>query len=253
MQKNTTSIVHAPGVSCPTSIDWLKVFIVRKIKLSCSSLAKTLPVLVLSLSLAACQSSPQPTAASNVSAYAAEIPQLTCAAHGSVNGNAVKLTANRTKTGDPAYIEFRQRLSPGIPSGHLYVVFGRLDAQGNPVTRQYNGLFPKGSLIGLYGGAIIPMPAELKPSYADCHFSTGAAYRVSLTESQYQQLLGKVRYNLANPPLWRMFGFNCNNYAASLGSVAGLVEPANRAQPSFSYIYSFIEANGDKGRKSPTS
>lgn len=174
---------------------------------------------------------------------------MTCAAHGRVNGNAAKLTANRTNPGDPAYIEFRQRLSPGIPSGHLYVVFGRLDAQGNPVTRQYNGLFPKGSLIGLYGGAIIPMPAELKPSYADCHFSTGAAYRVSLTESQYQQLLGKVRYNLTNPPLWRMFGFNCNNYAASLGSVAGLVEPANRAQPSFSYIYSYIEANGDKGRK----
>lgn len=177
------------------------------------------------------------------------MPQLTCAAHGSPNGSAVKLNANRTRVGDPAYIEFRQRLSPGIPSGHLYVVFGRLDAAGNPVTRQYNGLFPKGSLIGLYGGAIIPMPADLKPSYADCHFATGAAYRVSLTESQYQQLLGKVRANLANPPLWRMFGFNCNNYAATLGAVAGLVEPANPAQPSFAYIHSYIEVNGDKGRK----
>jgi hypothetical protein len=90
------------------------------------------------------------------------------------------------------------------------------------------------------------MPAELKPSYADCHFATGAAYRVSLTEAQYQSLLGKVRTNLANPPKWTMFGYNCNNYAASLGSVAGLVEPSNSALPSFAYIYAYIEANGDK-------
>jgi hypothetical protein len=129
------------------------------------------------------------------------------------------------------------------------VVFGRLDAKGNPVTRAYTGLFPKGSLAGLYGGAIVPMPADLAPSYADCHFTPNAAYRVSLTESQYQQLLGKVQADIANPPMWRMFGYNCNNYAASLGSVAGLVEPANRAQPSFSYIYAYIDANGDGGRK----
>jgi len=47
----------------------------------------------------------------------------------------------------------------------------------------------------------------------------------------------------------RMFGFNCNNYDATLGSVADLVEPANRAQPSFSYIYAYIGADGDKGLK----
>jgi hypothetical protein len=62
-------------------------------------------------------------------------------------------------------------------------------------------------------------------------------------------LVGKVQADLANPPMWRMFGYNCNNYAASLGSVAGLIEPANRAQPSFSYIYAYIDANGDRERK----
>lgn len=93
------------------------------------------------------------------------------------------------------------------------------------------------------------MPADLVPSFEDCHFTPNAAYRVSLTERQYQQLLQKIRADLANPPMWRMVGFNCNNYAATLGSVAGLVEPANRAQPSFSYIYAYIEANGDERRK----
>ena len=98
---------------------------------------------------------------------------------------------------------------------------------------------------GFYAGAMVPMPAQLEPGYNDCNFRASAAYRVSLTEEQYQQLLAKVRGYLANPPKWRMFGFNCNNFAASLGAVAGLHEPANRSQPSFSYIYAYIKANGD--------
>jgi hypothetical protein len=203
---------------------------------------------LVAIALPVCQPAIAATGSRTVLTSAPEIPQLTCTARGKSNGMEAKLTANRTKPGDPAYIEFRQRFSPSIPSGHTYVVFGRLDAKGEPVTRQCIGLFPKGSLVGLYGGAIVPMPADLAPSFEDCHFTPNAAYRVSLTEPQYQQLLEKVRANLANPPKWRMFGFNCNNFAATLGSVAGLVEPANRSQPSFSYIYAYIEANGDKER-----
>jgi hypothetical protein len=225
-----------------------------------SGFLKALAANATALALAACQSASAPTSTAAVSAYAPvgtalisayapEIPELSCSAHGNPGGKPAKLTANRTTSGNPAYIEFRQRFSPGLPSGHLFVVFGRLDQSGNPVTRQYIGLFPKGSLVGLYGGAIVPIPADLKPSYSDCHFPANAAYRVSLSEGQYQQLLGKVRASLASPPMWRMFGYNCNNYAASLGSVAGLVEPANRTQPSFSYIFAYIEANGDGARK----
>ena len=83
------------------------------------------------------------------------------------------------------------------------------------------------------------------PTSTTAPFASSAAYRVSLTEDQYQQLLGKVRATLANPPKWRMFGFNCNNFAASMGEVAGLHEPKDRNQPSFSYIYDYIKANGD--------
>ncbi|RCW83139.1 hypothetical protein [Phyllobacterium bourgognense] len=131
---------------------------------------KSFIVSIAALALTACQSVPQSTSAIAVSAYAPETPQHSCAVHGNPDGALAKLTANRTRIGDPAYIEFRQRFSSSIPSGHLYVVFGRLDAKGNPVTRLYIGLFPKGSLAGVYGGAIVPMPADLAPSYADCLF-----------------------------------------------------------------------------------
>jgi hypothetical protein len=177
--------------------------------------------------------------------YAIDFPKLTCTAYGKPQGRAEKVTAKRVKPGAPAYMEFRLRAALSVPSGHLYVVFGRLDPEGNPVTRQYMGLFPDGGPIGLYAGAMLPMPAQLEPDYNDCTFPAFAVYRVSLTEQQYRQLLGKVRANLAHPPKWRMFGFNCNNFAASLGKVAGLREPANPNQPSFSYIYDYIKANGD--------
>lgn len=197
--------------------------------------------------LSGCQTAPAPTpgAASLDKGYPVDFPDLTCARHGKPNGAAAKLTASRVKPGAPAYIEFRQRFSPAIPSGHLFVVFGRLDSSGKPATRQYIGLYPEGGLIGLYGGAIVEMDAVLEPSSVDCGLGANAAYRVSLTEGQYQALLRKVSATLAHPPKWRMFGFNCNNFAASMGSVAGLREPANRNLPSFAYIYAFIEANGD--------
>ncbi|MBL8584524.1 MAG: hypothetical protein JNL61_20160 [Rhizobiaceae bacterium] len=200
--------------------------------------------------ISGCQTQPaeQSTANSLEKGYPVDFPKLTCARYGKPNGAAAKLTASRVTPGAPAYIEFRQRFSPAIPSGHLFVVFGRLDASGKPATRQYIGLYPKGGLVGLYGGAIVEMDAVLEPSSVDCGLGANAAYRVSLTEGQYQTLLRKVSATLAHPPKWRMFGFNCNNFAASMGSVAGLREPANRNLPSFAYIYAFIDANGD-GRK----
>lgn len=175
-----------------------------------------------------------------------EFPELTCAKYGKPFGNDAKLTASRVRKGDPYYIEFRYRFSYAIASGHMYDVFGRLDADGNPVTRQYIGAFPEGGILGLYGGAVVPVPSEMHPSSRDCNYTPGAAYRVSLTAAQYAALLAKVREALAHPPLWHMAFNNCNRFAAGLGSVAGLRLPDNQLLPSFAYIHAFIRANGDK-------
>ncbi|WP_157944667.1 hypothetical protein [Mangrovicella endophytica] len=215
------------------------------------SLSVVASLLASGLALGACQTSGPTDAA--VSAYTAEadspatLKGLTCSNNGGM-GRTVPLTASRVRAGDPAYIEFRGRMSPAIPSGHMYVAFGRLDAAGNPVSRYHIGSYPKGYVVGLYGGALVPMPVELEPSILDCSMGTFDAYRVSLTEEQYKKLLAKVAYYRRNPPTWTMFGFNCNNFAASLGSVAGLREPVGRAVPTFAYVQAYIRANGDGGQ-----
>lgn len=214
-----------------------------------SAASRIFPALIGALALAM---QPLPSFAGKAgaprkAAPAVEFPQLTCAKYGKPLGNEATLSASRVRKGDPYYIEFRYRFSYAIASGHMYDVFGRLDARGNPVTRQYIGLFPAGGVIGLYGGAVVPMPAELEPSRRDCTYSPGAAYRVSLTERQYRKLLAKVRSALARPPLWHMIAYNCNHFAAGLGSVAGLKLPENALLPSFAYVQALIRVNGDGG------
>jgi hypothetical protein len=218
------------------------------------SVSRFLFAALTAASLAGCQSiaavdsatAPVDASVTTASTPPVEFPQLTCAKFGKPLGLDAKLTASRVRKGDPYYIEFRYRFSPAIPSGHMYDVFGRLDANGIPITRQYIGLVPAGSVVGLYVGAIMPMPGEVKPNFLDCNVTPGAAYRVSLTADQYQELVVKVRQALAHPPHWQMEAYNCNHFAAGLGAVAGLKPADMHLLPAFAYIHAFIRANGDK-------
>ena len=158
-----------------------------------------------------------------------------------------KLTASDVTPGDPAYIEFRSRLTTLIPSGHMYIVFGRLDEEGKPATSHIIGLFPKGSLLGMYGGAVAWVPAQVKPYMLECSVSAVIdAWRISVSEDQYQAILSRARAKLAKPPLWNMFGYNCNHFAAEFGDLLGLRKPKNKNLPAFSYLPAYMQANPDR-------
>jgi hypothetical protein len=158
-------------------------------------------------------------------------------------GREAKLSASRIAKGDRAYIEFRTRILPGTPSGHLYIVFGELGANAKVVSRYQTGLMPVGSIAGFYGGTLAPVPGMIWPQYLDCHGGTLGAWRVSVSAAQYAAIIRKARASLAQPPLWSMFGHNCNHFAAEFGDLAGLRRPKNSALPSVSYLPAYIEAN----------
>lgn len=181
-----------------------------------------------------------------IAASGPDIPEVSCAK----GIYKAKLSASNVNAGDPAYIEFRTRLTTLIPSGHMYVVFGRLDASGKPVSSHIVGLFPKGSLIGMYGGAVAWVPAHVKPYMLECSVSAVIdAWRISVSEDQYQTILARARSKLAKPPLWNMFGFNCNHFAAEFGSLIGLRKPKNKNLPAFAYLPAYIQANPDRAAK----
>ena len=160
------------------------------------------------------------------------------------------LVADRVTPGDPYYIEFRMRPSAAIPTGHMFVVYGELDAAGNPVSQYYSGLYPKGSVVGLYTGTVlpVPIPGDIEPSIMDCKVIPAAAYRRSISAAQYRNMLLKLAQYKANPPKWVMLAFNCNHYAASLGVAAGLRAPNGTRSLEFvsaQYFTELVKVNGD--------
>lgn len=211
-------------------------------------------LIICSCALSACVANYGPAIASAVSASA---PQTDSTVVSSTCKSDIKTTrkdalvAEHITPGDTHYIEFRLRPSPVLPSGHIFVVYGETDKDGNPITFHYTGLYPKGSFFGLYTGILTqaPMPGDLEPSILDCNVTPTAAYRHSITDEQYQRLLAKVAYYEANPPKWAVLSFNCNHYAASLGEAAGLKAPPGKRSLQFlsvEYFGQLVRANGDK-------
>jgi hypothetical protein len=187
------------------------------------------------------------TAVQPVSPAGPDIPALACGA----NFRQVNLTASDVRHGDTGYIEFRSRLSAAVPSGHIYFVFGRLGPDGKPLTHHIMGLFPKGAIFGIYGGAVAWVPAHVKAYGQEClGIAILNAWRVSMPEEQYQQLLAKAAAKLAKPPLWNMFGYNCNHFASEFGDILGLQKPSNPSLPAFAYLPAYMKANPDRAKKS---
>ena len=159
------------------------------------------------------------------------------------------LEAERVTPGDTHYIEFRVRVSPAIPSGHMHVVYGELDENMVPNTFNYVGLLPQGSIFGLYYGIFVPVgiSSQLEPSVLDCAVKPVRAFRMSIDAEQYQKLLDRIAKHRAAPPDWRMLSYNCNHFAADLGSVVGL-KPVKglRANQFLSVLYFdwYLRANG---------
>jgi hypothetical protein len=158
-------------------------------------------------------------------------------------GREVKLTASRVKNGDRHYLEFRTRFYPGTPSGHMYVVFGELDAGGSVTSRYHIGLAPDGLALGFVGGALVEVPAHLKPRFLDCHGGVIDAWRISISLAQYAAVTRRARSSLLKPPLWSMFKYNCNHFAAGFGDIVGLKHPQGPNLTAALYLPAYIRAN----------
>jgi hypothetical protein len=177
--------------------------------------------------------------------YIGGLSELTCAN----GGREARLTASLVSGGDRHYLEFRTRNYPGSPSGHLYVVFGELNKSGMVVSRFHIGLAPDWLAVGFVGGAFVDVPAHLTPRHLECSGGVIDAWRISINPAQYEAVTRKARSSLINPPLWSMFGFNCNHFAAQFGDIIGLRHPQSRDLMARFYLPAYIKANSRQIRK----
>ncbi|MCB1465543.1 MAG: hypothetical protein KDJ90_24680, partial [Nitratireductor sp.] len=159
------------------------------------------------------------------------------------------VNAERVAQGDPYYMEMRLRRTPMLPVGHVYIAYGRLSPQGEPLDEKLVMLAPLGGYGGAAVAAAIPMPGVLKPYGDDCVLNPIAAYRISLTPSKFEQLLLEVERQKKKKPAYALFAYNCNHFMSDVAKSVGILPPENIYEPSLSYFYSMMDRN--EGRKVP--
>lgn len=132
------------------------------------------------------------------------------------------------------YIEFRAARIGTY--GHTYVVYGKLNARGEPADFHYTDRHPVGNYGLMAIGHVLPVPANTKWDPEVLQLPISSSYRHRLSLSQYQNLLQAIRRAQAEKaPTWNAIGNNCNHYAAGLARAAGLKAPDN-LQLSYDFV-----------------
>lgn len=159
------------------------------------------------------------------------------------------VNAKRIDPAHPYYMEMRLRHTPPLPIGHVYIAYGRIGPDGEPLDEKLVMLAPLGGYAGAAVAAAAPMPGVLTPHYDDCRQTPIAAYRISLSATQFEKLLLRIRQAKEKKPTYHLFQYNCNHFMSDVAKVVGILPPENLYKPSLVYFYEMMDRN--EGRPVP--
>jgi hypothetical protein len=159
------------------------------------------------------------------------------------------LNAKRVTPGHPYYMEMRLRHTPMLPVGHVYIAYGRMNADGQPLDEKLIMLAPIGGYVGAGVASTVPMPGIVEPHPADCAVTPEAAYRISLNAQDYEKLLFAIKDAKREVPSYHLFAYNCNHFMSDIAKSVGILPPENIYQPSLVYFYEMVDRN--EGHKIP--
>lgn len=157
------------------------------------------------------------------------------------------INATRMTPGHPYYMEMRLRHTPPLPVGHVYIAYGRLGPNGEPLDEKLIMLAPVGGYGGAAFAAAVPMPGVLEPYGDDCILRPVAAYRLSLTAQKFEQLLLEIERQKEKKPTYSLFAYNCNMFMSDVAKSVGILPPENIYTASLTYFYEMMDRN--EGRK----
>jgi hypothetical protein len=178
--------------------------------------------------------------------------------HGECKGGwgpkPARINATRLTPGEPYYMEMRLRHTPMLPVGHVYIAYGRLGENGEPLDEKLIMLAPLGGYAGAGVSSALPMPGVMTPFPDDCSVTPHAAYRLSLSAQQYEKLLLAVKEQKQKKPNYLLFAYNCNHFMSDVAKSVGILPPENIYQPSLVYFYEMMDRNeGYKVPRTPQS
>src|SRR3984885_3899099 len=155
------------------------------------------------------------------------------------------------------FVEFRARNAASY--GHMYVMFGKVNAHHEVVKSEIAGLFPAGDTRGCENcsiyywsiGHVLPVPSEIGASDGDLEEQyVLARFRVWIDAAQYKRLVAYINQRKANRGPWNAFLNNCVTFGRDVAVFLNLKVPVLMSvAPSVvmypkEVVHGLAEANG---------
>lgn len=121
------------------------------------------------------------------------------------------------------FVEFRAA-EIGV-YGHSYIMYGRLNARGQPSGVHYADFHPKGGFTALALGHLVPVEGSYDPDPETMTLPLDAVYRRILDAPTYARLLAAVAEERRNHSVWSAEFYNCTSFIVNVAHAIGLKTP----------------------------
>jgi len=151
------------------------------------------------------------------------------------SSNTTRPAADGKKTyslAKPYFVEIRARNAATY--GHMYVLYGQVNARGEIIKSDIAGHHPAGdandcencSVFNWTIGHVLFVPGEMGASDGDLEEKyVTARYRVMLNAAEYKKVTVYIEKVKANPPLWNALWRDCVGFARDVAELVGLRVP----------------------------
>jgi hypothetical protein len=159
---------------------------------------------------------------------------------------AMATPAAEASQGKPYYIEFRARSAQSY--GHTFSIYGRLNANGQIVSKTVSGLHPATeSPVPWMIGHFVLVPSETGASDGDKEDKyVTARFRMNLNADEYKKVVGYIKGLEAKSPVWHAVLYNCNAYVGDIAKFMGMEAPSSTMLMPAAYINELRQLNINK-------
>jgi len=150
------------------------------------------------------------------------------------------LAAEKQPEGARYFVDFHARGRSSFP-GHVFIVYGQLNAHGRIVEAEVVGFTPDTNKYSI--AFFIPVPGLLGQQRADFTEPSTVIYRRHITDAQFRQLTAKIYQLRETQPAWHLIFANCNDFANEIAKSIGMLRAPNLLLPSI-YVSVLRALNG---------
>lgn len=190
-------------------------------------------------------------------------PHAPAASHKNIR-SASGMRAANSATAKRYFVEFRARNAASY--GHMYVMYGEVNARREIIRSETAGFFPAGdsrncvncSVYNWTIGHVLPVPSEIGASDGDLEEQyVLARFRVWIDAAQYQSLVAYIKERKAHKGLWNAFLNNCVTFGRDVAVFLHLkVPPLIAISPSIvmypkDVVEALRKANGVNKEQGP--